>query len=205
MLDSDKLIRERGFELIAGLDEAGRGPLAGPVVAASVILQPSSPIIDGLDDSKKLSLKVREQLFKEIKRHSLAIGVGIISEKMIDASDILKASHLAMSQALDRLKIKPELVLIDGPFKINSSLPQIALVAGDALSPSIAAASIVAKVVRDRIMDFYDKKYPQYGFRYNRGYPTLAHKSSIHKYGPCPIHRRSFRPIKEISQKSGLF
>lgn len=198
MLDSDRLFQEKGFNVIAGVDEAGRGPLAGPVVAAAVILSPQCSIIDQLDDSKKLSSVMRERLFKDIKRSSLALGVGIINEKLIDGLDILKATKLAMSQALRRLKIQPDLVLIDGPIELNVSLPQIPLVAGDTLSPAIAAASVIAKVVRDRIMEFYHTLYPEYGFRFNKGYPTDAHIGAIEKNGPCPIHRRSFRPVRDL-------
>lgn len=203
MLDSDRLFREKGFGLIAGVDEAGRGPLAGPVVAAAVVLFPSCSIIDQLDDSKKLSSQRRERLFKDIKRSSLSIGVGIIDEEVIDRLDIVKATHLAMVQALGRLKIQPELVLIDGPIELKIPLPQIPLVDGDALSPAIAAASIIAKVVRDRIMDYYHKLYPEYRFCSNKGYPTTAHISAIERNGICPVHRRSFRPLKDLDPGKG--
>ncbi len=186
-----------GFLSIAGIDEAGRGPLAGPVVSAAVIL-PKNFDDDRVTDSKKLTHKKRDVLFDLINEHAISVGVGIVSPEQIDDINILQASLLSMVIAVDQLQQAPDFLLIDGIFKIDSELPQEVIKKGDSLSISIAAASIIAKVTRDRIMLGYDEKYPQYGFAKHKGYPTKAHKEAIRESGVCPIHRKSFKGVKEF-------
>ena len=186
----------QGFKNIAGIDEAGRGPLAGPVVAAAVIF-PSQVNIPGLNDSKKLSTKKREELFPKIQEISVSYGVAVVGQKVIDKINILQAARLAMKQAVETLKITPGLLLIDGNQKIDSTLNQWAIVKGDSRSLSIAAASVLAKVTRDRIMDDYHKLYPQYEFNRHKGYGTKLHRNLIQEYGPCPIHRNTFKGVAE--------
>ena len=184
---------QKGYKAVAGCDEAGRGPLAGPVVAAAVILPPYTDIC-GLDDSKKLSEKKRLLLEPVIKETALAWAVARIDHEEIDEINILEASLKAMKQALELLEIKAEAVLIDGPhFLRNCSLPGEAVVKGDSRSASVASASILAKNARDRIMLEYDKLYPQYGFAKHKGYPTKAHREAVKTYGFSPIHRRTFK------------
>ena len=190
----EKRARERGCIRIAGIDEAGRGPLAGPVVSASVILPPDVKIAD-INDSKRLSPAKRLSLYQRIYAEAVSVGVGIVDAAEIDRINILQASLLSMAMAADNLRPQPDWLLIDGRFHIPSPLPQQPVVKGDALSISIAAASIVAKVSRDRLMERYDLDYPQYGFSRHKGYPTRAHREAIRKYGCCPIHRRSFRGV----------
>ena len=187
---------ENGFSRIAGIDEAGRGPLAGPVVSAAVILPLSFQVSD-IRDSKKLTPKKRIDLYEKIYEHAVAIGVGIIDAIEIDRINILKASLLSMAISVENLVPQPDCLLIDGKFQISSSLPQKPIVKGDNLSISIAAASIVAKVTRDRLMERYHLDYPQFGFSKHKGYPTKAHKEAIREFGCCPIHRRSFKGVKE--------
>ena len=186
----------QGFKNIAGIDEAGRGPLAGPVVAAAVIL-PSQVNIPGLNDSKKLSAKKREELFPKIQEISVSYGVAVVDQKVIDKINILQAARLAMKQAVETLKITPGLLLIDGNQKIDSTLNQWPIVKGDSRSLSIAAASVLAKVTRDRIMDDYHKLYPQYEFNRHKGYGTKLHRNLIQEHGPCPIHRNTFKGVAE--------
>ena len=186
----------QGFRNISGVDEAGRGPLAGPVVAAAVIFSPNIDIVD-LDDSKKLSPKKREELFPKIQERATAYGVAVIGHKIIDEINILQAARLAMKQAVDQLNPIPDLLLIDGNQKIESSIDQWAIVKGDSKSLSIAAASVLAKVTRDRIMDDYHKLYPQYAFNRHKGYGTKLHRTLIQEYGPCPIHRSKFKGVSE--------
>ena len=188
--------RRRGFSKIAGLDEAGRGPLAGPVVSAAVIL-PESFAVSDITDSKKLTPKKREKLYDEIYAHSRAVGIGIVDPVEIDRINILQASLLAMRLSLYNLDPKPDCLLIDGIFCIESPLPQEPIKKGDSLSMSIAAASIIAKVTRDRLMEKYSHDYPQFGFAKHKGYPTKTHKAAIQKFGCCPIHRRSFKGVRE--------
>ncbi len=192
----EKKATEKGFHEIAGIDEAGRGPLAGPVVSAAVIL-PQAFSVAEVTDSKKLSAKKRGRLYEEIYAHAVSVGIGIVDAAEIDRINILQASLLAMSMATHNLNPQPECLLIDGPFRIPSRLPQKPITRGDTLSVSIAAASIVAKVTRDRLMETYNEYYPQYGFLQHKGYPTRAHKAAIRKFGFCPIHRRTFRGVKE--------
>lgn len=184
---------ENGYRLIAGIDEVGRGPLAGPVIAAAVIL-PDEPIL-GLDDSKKLSEKKRESLFEEINQKAVAIGIGVINSEIIDKINIYQASKQAMMAALEKLTPNPQFLLVDA-MTLPIDLPQESLIKGDARSNSIAAASIIAKVTRDRLMKEYGMEYPQYGFERNAGYGTKEHLEAIKKYGVLPIHRKTFAPIK---------
>lgn len=188
--------RKEGFKRIAGIDEVGRGPLAGPVVSAAVIL-PENFSCPGITDSKKLSEKKRCALFPIILDRALAVGVGMADHREIDRINILAASLLSMKRAVDNLSLVPDHLLIDGKFTIDSNLSQQAIVKGDSLSISIAAASIVAKVTRDRMMQELSQKYPVYGFHRHKGYPTKAHKAAIQEFGPCPVHRQTFRGVKE--------
>jgi ribonuclease HII len=195
----DKNFYSKGFQFIAGIDEAGRGPLAGPVVAAAVIL-PVGIEISGLNDSKKLTEKKRESLFDIIKREAIASAIGIIDNKTIDRINILQATFRAMSKAVSKLQLKPGLCLIDGNHKIPSlSLLQEAIVSGDAKSACIAAASILAKVTRDRLMLEYAKQYPIYGFEKHKGYGTKEHIEALKQHGACPIHRTTFSPVSDIT------
>lgn len=196
LLKYEKELYEQGINYIAGTDEAGRGPLAGPVVAAAVIL-PKGLIIDGVNDSKQLTEKKRDALYDVIKEKALAVGVSFISPKEIDEINILEASRKAMIEAISKLEIKPEYVLSDC-MKMNIGIPVNPLIKGDALSESIAAASIIAKVERDRYMLEMDKLYPNYGFKEHKGYPTKAHIEAIEKYGILDIHRKTFKPIKNM-------
>ena len=180
--------------MIAGVDEAGRGPLAGPVLAAAVILDPERPI-EGLADSKLLSSNMRETLFIEIRKHALAWSVARASVKEIDTINILQATLLAMQRSVNKLSIKPQLVLIDGNQSPKLPFPCRTIVRGDQLEPAISAASIVAKVCRDRLMMMLDKKYPEYGFAKNKGYPTLKHIEALQIHGVRRVHRRSFAPV----------
>ena len=194
MWQFELLAQKRGYQYIAGIDEAGRGPLAGPVVSAAVIL-PSSFTCPGINDSKKLSEKKRDVFFPLISEQALAVGIGIADHTEIDQINILQASLLSMKRAVQDLTQSPDFLLIDGKFTIESDLPQQAIVKGDSKSISIAAASIIAKVTRDRIMKELHKTYPLYNFHRHKGYPTKAHKQAIIEHGPCPVHRRSFKGV----------
>lgn len=187
---------KKGFEYIAGIDEAGRGPLAGPVVAAAVMLSKDT-FISGLDDSKKLSEKKRELLYDEIIEKALAYGIGIVDEKYIDEVNILNATKKAMCKAVSSLKLKPDILLVDAVTLDDIDIKQLSIIKGDKKSVSIAAASIIAKVTRDRIITEMDLLYPQYGFKKHKGYGTKEHIEAIKKYGFCPIHRMSFN-IKKV-------
>lgn len=186
----DKLYSE-GYNLVCGVDEAGRGPLCGPVVAAAVIL-PKDVYIEGVNDSKKLTEAKREKLYEEIMKNALAVGVGISEVEVIESVNILNATKIAMKQAIDNLSIRPDYVLIDGNQMINIDIKGETVVSGDAKSESIAAASIIAKVTRDRMLYEFDEKYPEYGFCKNKGYGTKIHVQAIGEYGLTPIHRKSF-------------
>lgn len=192
----ENALQEQGFSRIAGIDEAGRGPLAGPVVSAAVIL-PASFMNADVKDSKKLTARQREGLFEVIYRHAAAVGIGIVDALEIDRINILQASLLAMRLSVRNLSPAPDYLLIDGPFGIQSEIPQQPIKRGDSLSISIAAASIIAKVTRDRLMERYDQDYPQFGFSGHKGYPTKAHKAAIGQFGCCPIHRRSFSGVTQ--------
>jgi ribonuclease HII len=190
-----------GYYRVAGTDEVGRGPLAGPVVSAAVIL-PKNLNIPEIRDSKKISQYKRDLLYDRIYEEAETIGLGIIDSHEIDRINILQASLAAMCMAVDNLVPSPDFLLIDGKFKIPCTLPQKAVIKGDDRSISIAAASIVAKVTRDRLMEKYGKLYPQYGFAQNKGYPTKSHRSAIKACGCCPIHRMSFKGVKEFSVRN---
>ncbi len=186
-----------GYAKIAGIDEAGRGPIAGPVVSAAVILPPLFPVKD-IDDSKKLSSKKRAYLFDKIYEHAVSVGIGIVDPPEILRMNILYASLLSMKISVQNLEPQPDFLLIDGIFQIPYGLPQQAIPKGDSLSISIAAASIVAKVTRDRLMEKYHQEYPEFGFDRHKGYPTKEHKEAVRKFGCCPIHRKGFKGVKEI-------
>ena len=187
---------EKGYAKIAGIDEAGRGPIAGPVVSAAVILPPSS-LIEGVTDSKKLSPKMRNLLYDKIYEHAVSIGIGIVDPPEIIRLNILYASLLSMKMSVQNLMPQPDFLLIDGIFQIPYALPQKAIPKGDCLSISIAAASIIAKVTRDRLMEKYHYEYPEYGFDKHKGYPTREHKEAVRRFGCCPIHRKSFKGVRE--------
>jgi ribonuclease HII len=190
-------IHRKGYSRVAGLDEVGRGALSGPVLAAAVILDPIR-IPEGIDDSKKLSPSRREVLFEEIIGTALAWGVGRVDPEAIDQENILKATLQAMAVAVSRLSPGADFLLIDAVKLDALDLPQKSIIKGDTLSVSIAAASIVAKVTRDRIMIEFDRLYPQYYFRQNKGYGTRDHLESLRRFGPSPIHRRTFRPVYQL-------
>lgn len=204
MLQSDDAFeldaQRRGFRSVAGLDEAGRGPLAGPVVAAAVIL-PRRCRIQALHDSKQLSEATRERLYDEILARALGVGLGTANAQEIDDLNILEATRLAMQRALTALARPPDCLLIDAVTLPRVPLPQRPIIKGDALSRSIAAASIVAKVHRDRLMLDYHQDYPRYNFSMHKGYATAEHVSLLNTYGPCPIHRRSFRPVLDCAAR----
>ena len=187
----ENLYSENNNKLVCGVDEAGRGPLAGPVCAAAVIM-PYGIIIDGVNDSKKLTEKKRELLFDTIKEKSLCYGIAFSDEKEIDEVNILNATFLAMKRAVKSLKIQPDLILVDGNRLPDFDIPAKAIVKGDSLSHSIACASILAKVTRDRLMKELSKKYPEYGFEKHKGYGTKAHYEAIKANGVCEIHRKTF-------------
>lgn len=189
--DIENQLYREGFRFVCGVDEAGRGPLAGPVCAAAVILPPNIDI-PGLNDSKKLSDRKRRELFPIIKEKALAYGIGFADHKEIDEINILQATYLAMERAILQLKIKPEFALIDGNRTKDFGIPVKTVVRGDSLSASIAAASILAKVTRDDLMEQAAVKYPEYKFEVHKGYGTKAHYAALDEYGPCDIHRMTF-------------
>ena len=192
----ERLAYKEGASFIAGVDEVGRGPLAGPVVAAAVILPKNIEDL-GFDDSKKLSASKREEIYRLIQEKAIAIGIGIVDADIIDQVNIYQASRLAMQQAVSELKIQPDYLLIDA-MKIDVNTPQIGIIKGDAKSISIAAASIVAKQVRDQMMQEFDELYPGYDFSNNAGYGTPKHLEGLKSKGICPIHRKTFAPIKDF-------
>lgn len=182
---------------ICGVDEVGRGPLVGPVVASAVIL-PKNYFIEGLTDSKKLSKKKRDYFYEVIKKEALAIGIGIVDNKKIDEINILEASRLAMKQAINSLSIKPDIILTDA-MRLDMGIPEEDIIKGDLKSITISAASVIAKVTRDKMMEELHEKYPMYNFIKNNGYPTKEHIEAIKKYGIIKEHRKSFRPIKDTN------
>lgn len=198
LLSYENTYRNQGYNLIAGVDEAGRGPLAGPVYAAAVILPPDAQI-PGIDDSKKLSEKKREELFDVITETAVAYAVYSVDEKVIDEINILNATFQAMNGAVNALSPKPDFVLIDGNRIAGMDIPHETIVKGDAKSMSIAAASILAKVSRDRYITEIAKQYPEYGFEKHKGYGTKAHTEAILQYGPSPVHRKTF--LKKLLEK----
>ncbi|SRR5579883_2951353 len=191
------MLKKQGITLIAGVDEAGRGPLAGPVVAAAVILNPEKPI-KGLNDSKQLTALQREELFLKIQEHAIAWAVGRADVEEIDQINILQATFLAMRRAVSGLKILPDIALVDGNQNPKLSCETKLIIRGDETEPSISAASIIAKVTRDREMIELDKKFPGYGFAQHKGYTTAEHLLALEKYKPCAIHRRSFEPVAKL-------
>ena len=193
----ERALYQEGYLLVAGIDEAGRGPLAGPVMTAACIL-PWEFNLPGLDDSKKVSEKKRVYLAAKIKEQALSFSLGSATSKEIDMINILKATKLAMKRALDNLSIMPDFVLIDGRDSLNIATAQRTVIGGDGLSASIAAASIIAKVARDELMYELHEIYPEYSFDQHKGYGTRLHLEAINRFGPCPIHRRSFSPVKEM-------
>jgi len=193
----DEDLRNNGFQRIAGIDEAGRGPLAGPVVAAAVVLKGNTRI-KGLRDSKKVPEKERESLFIEIQDTALDIGIGIVNHEDIDRINILRASKLAMKLAVDNLSELPDFLVIDAVSLPSIPIKQTSPIKGESVSASVAAASIIAKVTRDRLMLEYHNQYPQYNFNKHKGYSTKEHMELIRLYGPCPIHRKSFCKVMTL-------
>ena len=192
-------LKNNGIKLIAGVDEVGRGPLVGPVVTACVIL-PDNFNLEGLTDSKKLTEKKRDFYYDEIMKQALSVGIGIVSNEEIDKINIYEATKVAMKQAIDNCSIKPEHVLIDA-MKLDLDIPSTSIIKGDLLSISISAASVIAKVTRDRMMYELDEKYPMYDFKSNKGYPTKKHMEAIKEYGIIPEHRKSYGPVKEYLER----
>jgi len=195
----ERELRAQGFTNIAGVDEAGRGPLAGPVLAAAVML-PVQCRIPGLADSKLLRAAERERLFGLIHKRAVAVGVGLVDAQTVDRLNVLRAAQLAMRQAIGGLEPRPDLVLVDGRELPGAAVAQRAIVGGDRLCASIAAASIIAKVMRDRIMTEVGEQYPDYGFGRHKGYATRDHLACLRKLGPCPAHRRTFAPVRAVLQ-----
>jgi ribonuclease HII len=187
----ERRAHQLGYRSIAGIDEVGRGPLAGPVIAAAVILPPDYKN-RGIKDSKQLTAKKRENLSEIIRQDALSIGLGVVEASLIDEVNILQATLMAMKEATLNLSLTPDYLLIDGLHRIFVSIPQETIVKGDSRSVSVASASIIAKVTRDRIMEIYDRQFPQYNFSKNKGYATAEHREAIKKHGHCKIHRRSF-------------
>jgi ribonuclease HII len=201
MLSYEKVFWHQGLKLVAGVDEVGRGPLAGPVVAAAVVF-PQDISLTQITDSKRLTPQKREELFDLIFQNALNVGIAKVDQDAIDKLNILNASLKAMQEAISRLKNRPDLVLVDGNQKIpNLRIPQITIIKGDSLSLSVAAASIIAKVTRDRLMQDHHKKYPIFFFNQNKGYATKSHIQALREHGPCEIHRRSFRSVKMLKIK----
>jgi ribonuclease HII len=197
----ERCLREKGYQRVGGLDEAGRGPLAGPVVAACVILKETCDQ-SRFVDSKKISATMRSRLYQELQSIGAIIGVGMVSETEIDRCNILQASLLAMKKAVLSMSLEPDFLLVDGNQRVPITIPQQTLVQGESKSASIGAASIVAKVFRDALMDRYHHQYPEYNFQQNRGYATLEHRRAIAKHGPCAIHRQSFKCVREFIGKT---
>ena len=195
----EKELRKNGIKLIGGVDEVGRGPLVGPVVTACVIL-PETFNLEGLTDSKKLTEKKRDFYYDEIMKQAVSVGVGIVSNEEIYKINIYEATKVAMKQAISNCDVKPEHVLIDA-MKLDLDIPSTSIIKGDLLSISISAASVIAKVTRDRMMYELDKKYPMYDFKSNKGYPTKKHMEAIKEYGIIPEHRKSYGPVKEYLER----
>lgn len=199
MKEFETELYNNGINFIAGIDEVGRGPLVGPVVTAAVIL-PKDFYDERINDSKKLTEKKRELLYDVIMENALSVGIGMSSPEVIDEINILNATKKAMIEAINNLSVKPEHLLIDA-VKLDIDIPQTSIIKGDAKSESIAAASIIAKVTRDRMMVELDKKYPMYDFKHNKGYGTKKHTEALYQYGPIEEHRKSFAPVSELTNK----
>ena len=202
MLEYENNLYKEGVTLVAGVDEVGRGPLIGPVVACACIL-PVNFYHKDIKDSKKLSEKKREEMYKIIKENALAIGLGIVSEKVIDEINIYEATKIAMKEAIENLNITPEHVLIDA-MKLELNIPSTSIIKGDAKSESIAAASIIAKVTRDHMLDEMDKEYPMYDLKNNKGYGTKKHLEALQIYGPCKYHRVSYSPVRNALNEKNV-
>ena len=198
MLQHEKELYKAGYQTIAGIDEVGRGPLAGPVVAAAVILPPGCKI-KGLNDSKKIPKKKHQEIYQAVMDKALAVGIGLMDSNIIDQVNIYEATKLAMKEALSKLSLKPDYLLIDA-MKLDVEIPQESIIKGDANSLSIAAASIVAKITRDKLMADYDKEFPRYGFAKNAGYGTKSHLQGLERNGVTPIHRKTFEPVKSMCE-----
>ncbi len=196
LLKYEKALYKEGYNLIAGLDEVGRGPLVGPVVTAAVIL-PKNYKLKGLNDSKKLTPKQRDKFYDILVKDAISIGIGMCDAKTIDEINIYEATKVAMKEALNNLSIKPDYVLIDA-MKLDIDTPHLPIIKGDAKSLSIAAASVVAKVTRDRMMDELDKVHPEYGFKSHKGYPTKKHLEALKKYGPLENYRFTYGPVRDL-------
>ena len=192
----ERRLLNAGYTRIAGIDEAGRGPLAGPVVAAAVVLNPED-IVEGLNDSKQLSEKKREALYDPIMARAMGVGVGIVSHDAINNTNILAATLAAMANAVRQINPIPDFLLIDGDKPLSINIVQDSIIDGDQYCLSISAASIIAKVTRDRMMREYDTQYPEYGFAQHKGYGTAKHRAAIREHGPCDIHRVKFKGVKE--------
>ena len=201
LLAYEKKLYKKNITLIAGVDEVGRGPLVGPVVAAAVIL-PKNYKLEGLNDSKKLTEKKREELYPIIMKDAISVGIGEVSAKEIDEINIYEASRKAMMIAIDNLDVKPEHILVDA-MPLFTDIPHDAIIHGDALSISIAAASVIAKVTRDKMMIELDEKYPMYGFKKHKGYPTKLHLENLKKYGPLKNYRFTYGPVRDLIIKDG--
>jgi ribonuclease HII len=201
MFSYERQVWAMGYKLVAGLDEVGRGPLAGPVVAAAVIL-PGEVILPGLEDCRRLSGRRRQELYEEIQAQALAIGVGMVHPEGIDEANVMMATYKAMVKAVGDLPMAPDYLLIDSLHLPGVAQPQAPIAGGDGQSCSIAAASVVAKVTRDQYMVEMDKLYPQYGFASHKGYGTLEHRDALERYGPCPIHRKTYGSVREIMSLS---
>lgn len=202
MLEYENNLYKEGVTLIAGVDEVGRGPLIGPVVACACIL-PVNFYHKDIKDSKKLSEKKREEMYKIIKENAISIGLGIVSEKVIDEVNIYEATKIAMKEAIKNLNITPEHVLIDA-MKLELNIPSTSIIKGDAKSESIAAASIIAKVTRDHMLDEMDKEYPMYDLKNNKGYGTKKHLEALQTYGPCKYHRVSYSPVRNALNEKNI-
>ncbi len=200
MLRYERYAHQQGATAVAGLDEAGRGCLAGPVVAAAVIL-PRDWMHAEINDSKQLTPHQRETLFAVVQEHALSIGVGMAAADIVDRVNVLQATHVAMKEAVANLSLPPDYLLLDAVKLSKMPMPQCSIIKGDSLSLSIAAASIIAKVTRDRLMREYDRQYSGYGFAMHKGYGTQQHRNAIKQHGPCPIHRATFRGVKEYIDK----
>ena len=203
LLKREKELYKEGYELICGCDEAGRGPLCGPVVAGAVIL-PKNYELEGLNDSKKLSEKKREKFFEIIKKDAIAYGIGIVDAKTIDEVNIYEASRLAMKKAIDEMKVKPDYVITDAMPLPGYPIPSEAIIHGDALSITIAAASVLAKVTRDHILYDMDKKHPELELAKHKGYPTKRHLELLKKYGPTKDYRFTYRPVHDLIIEGGI-
>ncbi len=204
LYEYEEALQDRGYKYVAGVDEVGRGPLAGPVVVAAVIL-PQNTRIKGINDSKKLSLKKREELYKIIMKEAISVSIAYVYEDVIDEINIYEATKRGMLEAVMKLDVTPEHVLIDAMPLHELKIEHTSIIHGDALSASIGAASIVAKVTRDHYMEKMDFKYPNYGFSRHKGYCTKEHLAALEKYGPCEIHRKSFAPVAKYYNKQLTF